>query len=144
MKRFLFILSLVLVTSSRLFAQEEGDDDNEKIQDKMNEYIQKRLDLSKDEGAKFSPVFLRYFKEWRQTIRENKGDRLIMQQKIIALRLRYRAEFRQIMGERRGDQVFNHQERFIQELRDIRRERIRNNPAEIRPLRRNRTNFIIK
>jgi hypothetical protein len=144
MKRLLFIVSMVFVTGSRLFAQEDSVENNEKIRDKMNEYIQKRLELSKDESAKFSPVFLHYFKEWRQTIRENKGDRLIMQQKIIDLRLRYRAQFRQIIGEQRGDQVFNHQERFIRELRGIQMERIRNNPAGGRPLLRNRTNFIIK
>jgi len=144
MKRLLFIVSMVLVTGSRLFAQEDSVENNEKIRDKMNEYIQKRLELSNEESTRFSPVFLRYFKEWRQTIRENRGDKLIMQQKIIDLRLRYRAQFRQIIGEHRGDQVFNHQERFIRELRDIQMERIRNNPAGERPLRRNRTNFIIK
>jgi hypothetical protein len=123
----------LFVTGIRVFAQEDDDDANEKIQDKMNEYIQKRLDLSKDEAAKFTPVFLRYFKEWRQTLRENRNDRLILQQKIVDLRLRYRTEFRGILGERRGDQVYTHQERFIKELRDLRRERLGNNP---RPLRR--------
>jgi hypothetical protein len=131
------------VTGAPLFAQEDDDDQNEKIQDKMNEYIQKRLDLTKEEATKFTPVFLRYFKEWRQTIRQNRGDRLVMQQKIIALRLQYRTQFREIMGERRGDQVFVHQERFIQEIREIRKERLRNNPAA-KPLRRGVTNFIIK
>jgi hypothetical protein len=142
MKRLLFILSLLFITNLPLFAQDE-DDDNEKIQDKMSEYIQKRLDLTKDEAAKFTPVFVRYFKEWRQTIRDNRADRLVMQQKIIALRLRYRTNFREIIGERRGDQVFNQQERFIQELRDLRKERLRTNPAE-RPLRRNRANLMIQ
>ena len=90
MKQFLLILSLLFVTSSFLFAQEDDDNDgNEKIRDKMNEYIQKRLNLSDDEAKKFTPVFLRYFKEWRQTIRENRGDKLMLQQKIVDLRLRY-------------------------------------------------------
>jgi hypothetical protein len=131
------------VTSAPLFAQEDDDNENDKIQDKMSEYIQKRLDLTKEEATKFTPVFLRYFKEWRQTIRDNRGDRLVMQQKVIALRLQYRTQFREIMGERRGDQVFMHQEKFIQELREIRKERLRNNPGG-RPLRRGATNFIIK
>lgn len=130
MKRFLLILTLSFVTTMPLFAQ-DGDDDgnpnNEKIRDKMNEYIQKRLDLTKDESAKFTPVFLRYFKEWRQILRENHSDRLIMQQKVINLRLTYRTQFREIIGERRGDQVFNWQERFIQELQAIRKERRMNN-----------------
>ena len=133
MKRFLLILSFLLVTSPVLFAQDDDENDgNEKIRDKMNEYIQKRLNLSDDEAKKFSPVFLRYFKEWRQTIKENRGDKLILQQKIIDLRLRYRTQFREIMGEKRGNQVFNQQDNFIRELRDLRRDRIGD-----RPLRRN-------
>jgi len=137
MKKLFVILSLLFVTSVRLFAQDDDDNEaNDKIRDRMNEFIQKRLDLSKSEAEKFTPIFLRYFKEWRQTIRENKGDKLILQQRIVELRLRYRNQFREIIGERRGDQVFNHQERFIQEMRAIRQERL-GNP---RPVRRGRLN----
>ena len=143
MKRFLLILSLIFAISAPLFAQDDDDNENEKIQDKMSEYIQKRLDLTKEEATKFTPVFLRYFKDWRQTIRQNRGDRLVMQQKIVALRLQYRTQFREIMGERKGDQVFMQQEKFIQELRLLRKERQGNNPGG-RPLRRGALNFIIK
>jgi hypothetical protein len=137
MKQFFLILGMAVMISSPLFAQDEDDDGNEKIPVKMSEYIQKRLDLTKDESAKFDPVFLRYFKEWRQTIKQNRGDRLILQQKVIELRLKYRTQFREILGETRGDQVFNHQERFIKELQEIRRERLGNNPGpRVRPLRR--------
>lgn len=130
MKRFLLILSLVLTTSVRIFAQADDDTDaDEKIKDKMSEYIQKRLSVSKDEAARFTPVFLRYFKDWRQTLRESKGlPALDRQSKVVDLRLRYRTEFRGILGERRGDQVYVFQERFIQELRDLRKERMRDNP----------------
>jgi hypothetical protein len=140
MKRFLFILSFALVTSSPLFAQVDstGDEGNERLADKMTEYIQKRLDLSKEESSKFAPIFVKYFKEWRQTLRQNRGDKLVLQQKVVELRLRYRPQFREIIGERRGDQVFNHQDRFVAELKDILRERRQNNrgPAG-KPLRRN-------
>lgn len=135
MKKLFFILSLLLVTSVRLFAQEDDENEgNEKIRDKMNEFIQKRLNLSKDEADKFTPVFLRYFREWRQTIRENKGDKLILQQKIVDLQLRFRTQFREILGEKRGNQVYQHQRIFLQELRDIRKNRLGNNPN--RPIRR--------
>lgn len=133
MKQFLLIVSLLFVTNASLFAQEDGDDDNEKIRDKMNEFVQKRLDLTKDESAKFTPVFLKYFKEWRQTLKTNRGDKLELQKQVVDLRLRYRTQFREILGERRGDQVFTQQERFIQEIRLIRRER-RGGGAD-RPLR---------
>ncbi|MEI9913060.1 MAG: hypothetical protein WDO71_27565 [Bacteroidota bacterium] len=141
MKKLLFILSLLFVTSVRLFAQEEDENEGgEKIRDKMNEYIQQRLDLSKDEAEKFTPVFLKYFREWRQTIKDNKADKLILQQKIVELRLRYRTQFRDIIGEKRSNQVFGHQEAFIRIIRDVRRERLENNPN--RPLRRNRVNLL--
>lgn len=102
----------------------------------MNEYIQKRLDLSKDEAAKFTPVFLKYFKEWRQTLRETRGlPPLDRQQKIVDLQIRYRAQFREVVGEKRGDQVFEHQRKFIKEMVVLRMERQRNNPNRM-PLRR--------
>ena len=132
MKKLLFILSLLFVTSSRLFAQDDVDDQNEgdeKIRDKMSEFIQKRLDLSRAEAEKFTPVFIRYFKEWRQTLRENKGLPVLdRQQKMLDLQLRYRNQFRDIIGPKRGDQVFDHQRRFIEEIRQIRKERLGNNP----------------
>lgn len=136
MKRLLLILSLLFVASFRLFAQDDDDQDggDDKIRDKMNEFIQKRLDLSKDETVKFAPVFLRYFREWRQTMRENKADVLVRQQKIVDLQLRYRNQFREIVGEKRGDQVFNHQRKFIDEMVRIRKERQGNNPRP--PVRR--------
>jgi hypothetical protein len=89
----------------------------------MSEYIQQRMNLNKVEAEKFSPVFLRYFKEWRNTLRENRTDKLILQQKVVELRLRYRTEFRDIIGEKRSNDVFGHQDKFIRELKTIRMER---------------------
>jgi hypothetical protein len=133
MKKFLLISFLLFTTAFAGFTQ---DDDakkgNEKIRDRMNEFIQKRLDLTKDEAAKFSPVFLKYFKEWRQTLREYKGDKLVLQQKIVDLRLRYRTEFRAILGEQRGDRVYQQQDIFIKELKDIRNNRIQNGNRSLR------------
>jgi len=132
MKRFLLILSFLFVPAVVLFAQDDTDG-NDKIRDKMNEYIQKRLGLTNDEARKFSPIFLQYFNEWRQTIRDNKGDKLVLQQKVVDLRLRYRTQFREIMGERKGNQVYTHQDNFIRELRDIRRDRLGDRPVRRGP-----------
>jgi hypothetical protein len=131
MKKLLFILSLLFVTSVRLFGQDDDDNEgDEKIRDKMTEFIQNRLNLSKDETEKFTPVFIRYFREWRQTLRDNKTlPALDRQQRIVDLRLRYRNQFRDIVGERRSNQVFGHQDDFVREVIKLRNEqRIRNNP----------------
>ena len=122
MKKILFIFSLFLITFNAAMAQ----NDDEKIRDKMSEYIQQRMRLNKTEAEQFNPVFLRYFREWRNTLKENRTDKLILQQKVVELRLHYRTEFRDIIGEKRSNDVFRHQEKFISELQTIRQERMQN------------------
>ena len=111
MKNYFIILILVF-TGLAGYAQQEGDDKGGKIRDRMNEYIQDRLGLSKREAEKFSPVFLRYFQEFRQIRHDNKTDNLVLKQKIIDLRIRYRSEFRQIMDEPRANKVFVYEDEF--------------------------------
>ena len=126
MKRFLLIVSLLFVSAAGLFAQEDDDNDtNESIRDKMNEYIQKKLKLSTEEAKKFSPVFINYFKEWRSALRQNKNDDILRRQKVADVQLRYRNQFKDIIGEQRSNQVFGHQRIFIQEIRMLRKERLK-------------------
>jgi hypothetical protein len=130
MKNYFLILILFLTGLSAV-AQDE-DDKGGKIRDRMNEYIQNKLGMSKNEAEKFTPVFLRYFREFNQTHRENRGDRLVLQQKIIELRLRYRSEFKQIMDEQRANKVFVYEDDFRKEairILEIRRDRLGENPA---------------
>jgi len=116
---------MFMLASVKLFAQEDDDNGNEKIRDKMSQYIQERLSLSKAEAEKFSPVFLRYFKEWRTTLRTTKEEPVIIrQQKIVDLRLRYRDEFKQIIGEKRSNEVFDHQRDFIKGMKQVQQERL--------------------
>jgi len=125
MKKLVIILSMFMLASVKLFAQEDDDNGNEKIRDKMSQYIQERLSLSKAEAEKFSPVFLRYFRDWRSTLRTTKQEPVIIrQQKIVDLRLRYRDEFKQIIGEKRSNEVFDHQRDFIRGMKQVQQERL--------------------
>jgi len=141
MKTFLLILTLFFFTGSVLHAQDDENNKNDKIREKMTEFIQRRLSLSKNEAEKFSPVFLQYFKEWRTTLRDFKGDnRLDLQQRIVEIRLHYRNEFKNIIGEKRSNEVYEQQERFIEGIRKMREDQQpRNQTRESRPLRRNRS-----
>jgi hypothetical protein len=131
MKRFLFILSLFILTTAPILAQDDDDvDDNATIRDKMSEYIQQRLNLTPDEAKKFKPVFIEYFKEWKKTAKENRGDNLVLRQKITDLQVRYRSRFKDIIGEQRSNMIFTHQRGFILELRRLRQERLKNNPEK--------------
>jgi hypothetical protein len=120
MKKFLLILTLALLAG---FTSKAQEDDNDKIRDKMREFIQKRLNLSKNEAEKFTPVFIRYFREWRQNIRE--PDILLRDQKITEIKIRYRTEFREIIGEKRSNEVYKQQRIFIDNLKKVREDQIK-------------------
>ena len=122
MKKFLLILTLALLAG---FSSNAQGDDNDRIRDKMREFIQKRLNLTRNEAERFTPVFIRYFREWKQTLQENRADGLVRQQRIIELRLRYRTEFRDIVGEKRSNDVYRQQDIFIHEIKEMREEQIK-------------------
>ena len=127
MKKFLLILTLALLAG---FVSKAQNDENDKIRDKMREFIQKRLNLTRNEAERFTPVVVRYFSEWRQTLKENRDDVLIRQQKIVDLRIRYRTEFRDIVGEKRSNDVYKQQDIFIREIKEMREEQIKARRAD--------------
>lgn len=127
MKKLLIILTLFLSANLVAHAQDENGNDD-KIRAKMTEFIQRRLNLSKNEAEKFSPVFLRYFNEWRSTLREFRGnpDKLLLRQRILDIQLRYRNEFKDIIGQKRSNDVFEQQKVFIETIKNFREEQIEN------------------
>jgi len=133
MKRFLLILTLFISTTLVAFAQDDEPEDRMgKLQEKMQQYIQKRLNMSKSESEKFSPIFLRYIVELRKTHRENKADRPMLQLKVAELRIRFRDEFRQVVDEQRANKVFQHQKEFEDKIRQEILERRMNKPGGTR------------
>ena len=134
MKKIFIILGLTLFTSISCFAQDDDTDHgtNDKIREKMSEFIQRRMGLSRVEAEKFNPVFLRYFREWRTTLQINRTDKIQLQLRIAELRIRYRSEFKDIVGEKRCNQIYDHQEIFIQKLRELKTERMRDRPINRR------------
>lgn len=133
MKKYLLILTLFLSTGLAAFSQDdEADDRMGKLQEKMQQYIQKRLSMTKDEAQKFSPLFLRYISELRRTHREFKIDRPMLQLKIAELRVRFRNEFRQVIDEQRANKVFQHQKEFEDKIRqEILERRQQNRPGGV-------------
>jgi hypothetical protein len=131
MKKWLLILTLFLAPAIAFAQEDETNPDQDaggKLQQRMREYIQDKLRLSKKESERFSPVFVRYFRDFSKTHRENRGDKLVLQQKIIELRLRYRGEFRQVIEEQKANRVFHFEDEFrkkaIEIIKDNRRERM--------------------
>jgi hypothetical protein len=129
MKKWFVILFLFLVPAISSRAQDDDAPQEGKIQERMREYIQDKLGLSKAEAQKFTPVFIRYFREFAQTHRQFKGDKLILKQRIIDLRIRYRTEFRQVMDETRADKVYHYEDVFRREAKRIILENRRERPV---------------
>ena len=119
MKKLIYIF-LLLLTIQPAFAQ---DDQPGKLRDKMVEYIQNRLGLDKTEAERFQPVFLDYIKDLHKANKEFKGDRLILQQKVVELRLHYRDQFKPIVGEKRSNDVFRYEHDFVEKAKDVLKER---------------------
>ncbi len=131
MRRILFFLLLILSGLS-VWSQppgpppppdEQGPPDP-KLPERMSQYIQTSLEMTPAEKEKFDPAFKQYMRDLAGVHRQNRGDRLVMQQQMIELRLRYRKDFRQWLGDKRGDRVFQEEERFrLQVMRLIRERR---------------------
>lgn len=114
MKKYLLILTLLLAGSFSGFAQEDETDPRMgKLQEKMQQYIQKRLNMTKAESEKFSPIFIRYITELRKVHVENRTDRPMQQLKAAEVRVRFRDEFRQVMDEKRANKVFEVENEFL-------------------------------
>ena len=132
MKKIFIILILCFTAGSGIIAQsnEQGNQDGGKLQERLNEYLQKRLGLTKNEAEKFSPVYLRYFNELRKAHVETRNlPPIDRQQKIVEIRLRYRNEFKPILGEERANKVFVAEQEFRKKAQDLlenRKERLEN------------------
>lgn len=129
MKKWLLILFFVLPGFAALAQQtDQPAPEASKIGERMREYVQDKLGLSRAEAEKFSPVFMRYFRDFVVTHRQFKDDKLILQQKIVELRLRYRTEFRQVLDEQRANKVFVIEDKFrhevVEAIKENRREKM--------------------
>jgi hypothetical protein len=117
MKKILYILTFLFTFSGVSFAQDDNDDKADKMREKMIEYIQNKLSLTKAEAEKFQPIFLDYLRQARSTRELYKGDKILLQQKIAELRVRTRDQLKPVLGENRSNEVFKHQNDFIEQAK---------------------------
>lgn len=128
MRRLIFLL-VCSIAATPLWAQppgpEEGGPPDPKLPERMSIYIQNNLEMTPAEREKFDPTFKKYMKDFAKVHRENREDRLVMQQQMIELRLKYRKDLRQLFGEKKADRIFLEEDRFRQEVSRMIRERRR-------------------
>ena len=125
MKKIIYILLFVLAVQPAIA---QGEQPGAKLQEKMLEYIQNKMGLDRSEAERFQPVFQNYFKELHSTNKQYRGDRLVLQQKVVELRLRYREQFKPIIGDKRSNDVFRHEREFVEKAKDVLKERRQQGP----------------
>ncbi|HEU0065330.1 MAG TPA: hypothetical protein VFQ58_09870 [Flavisolibacter sp.] len=118
MKKLIYIIIFLFSLTGISNSQNLTDSDGGRLREKMMEYIQGKLGLNKDEASKFESVFTNYLRDLRSTNQQYKGDRLVLQDKVVELRLRYRDQFKPIIGEKRSNDVFNYERDFVKQARE--------------------------
>jgi hypothetical protein len=122
MKRIFYTLIFCFILQTS-FAQDEGPG-AARLKEKMVEYIQEKMGLGKGEAERFQPLFMDYLRQLQNTNKEHKGDRLLLQQKVIEIRLKFRDKIKPMVGEKRSNDVFTYEREFLEKVKDIRKERV--------------------
>ena len=63
MKKIVYLFVFLFSFSAASFAQDDQEDAAVKLREKMIEYIQTKLSITKSEAEKFQPIFLDYLKQ---------------------------------------------------------------------------------
>lgn len=122
MKKIFYIL-IFCFSLQTSFAQDEGPG-AARLKEKMVEYIQEKMGLSKGEAERFQPLFMDYLRQLQQTKMDHKNDRLLLQQKVIDVRLKFRDKIKPFVGEKRSNDVFTYEREFVEKVQDVRKERL--------------------
>lgn len=126
MKKLLYIL-LFVFSIHPAFAQDEPPG-AARLKEKMVEYIQEKMSLSKNEAERFQPLFMDYLSQLRQVKQEYKDDRLQLQKKVIDVRIKFRDQLKPIVGEKRSNDVFTYEREFVEKVQDARKQRLEERP----------------
>jgi hypothetical protein len=137
MKKYLLILTLLLGSFSRGFAQENqpGDDltKQEKIKALYVAYVTQQLQLTPEEAQKFWPVHTQFEADLKAVNKDL--PELTKEQARLDIKKKYQDNFVKILGANRCERFFKMNDEFKRKLRE-RLQNQRNNPQRQRPLRR--------
>ncbi|MBI3883020.1 MAG: hypothetical protein HY305_02065 [Sphingobacteriales bacterium] len=113
---FLLLLTIAVVSANAQGEFDQGNTREQKIEALKVAFISRELDLTPDEAQKFWPVYNQYAKEIRATVKEDNGDVLERDEKVLNIRKRYKDQFIKVVGEERMNKLFGAEARFRQLL----------------------------
>ncbi len=114
--RYLYILSVFILSSLRLVAQDDNipEGRQEKIKALYVAYITQELKLTEDEAQKFWPVHTQYENEIKAV--KTEASELDRQQSILNIKKKYQDKFVKILGVARTDNFYRTDAEFRKKL----------------------------
>ena len=120
MGKILFILFFLLLHGYFCAAQDDsGDKESDDIKAVRSAYITNQLKLTPDEAQRFWPIYNNYLQEVRQARKENRGDVVAQQERIVNIQKKYKADFKRVIGsDERVNRTFMAEPEFRKKLID--------------------------
>jgi len=113
-----FTLILVLFINNYYFCFSQPPQDIKRADSVQIEYLTKELELTPDESEKLWPVYNSYKNEIRNIRKEEKGDQIVLEEKVLNVRKKYKDDFRQVLGsDERVNRLFVAEKNFTELLR---------------------------
>ena len=139
MGKILFILFFLLLHGYFCAAQDDsGDKESDDIKAVRSAYITNQLKLTPDEAQRFWPIYNNYLQEVRQARKENRGDVVAQQERIVNIQKKYKGDFKRVTGsDDRVNKTFTAERDFRNALRNElnnRRDHLNNNSNNRQPL----------
>ena len=104
MKKYLLLI-FTLCSFLIVNAQKKGGGDD-KIQALKIAFITQKLELTTSESQKFWPVYNDYEGEVKKLRRNNNGDVIERDEKLLNIRKKYKAQFEKILGGERTNKLY--------------------------------------
>jgi hypothetical protein len=127
MKKLLYIVFFLFTIYPSIAQEDQPGAD--RLREKMLEYIQTNLNMTKSEAENVRPHFMDYLNQVKQASHEHKDDRLLLQKKIADIRIKFREKVKPIIGEKRSNDVFIYEHEFVQKIKAARSERGQERPG---------------
>ncbi|TAH02369.1 MAG: hypothetical protein EAZ16_09870 [Sphingobacteriales bacterium] len=114
MKRYLLLVLFFLGTGLGLLAQDDKpkNEDANRLEALKVAFLTRKLNLTTEEAQRFWPVYNRYMMEIKQARRENKGDELAYEERVVNIRKKFKGEFGGTLNAERVNQFFKADKEF--------------------------------
>ncbi|MBS1747857.1 MAG: hypothetical protein JST21_16970 [Bacteroidetes bacterium] len=118
MKKIYALLLFLSFHSYICFAQQTGDEEENKVEMVKMAYMTKELNLTPQEAQNFWPVYNNYQNELKQARSKYPNDEVAFEKKAVEIKERYQGNFKKVLGNQRANKVYTSDKQFNNTLRN--------------------------